>query len=293
MDTPVSSAISGTTLARALMSNTFVLSNDNRASKYRSGLVGLTRSDSMTLPRDSFQGAYNNDRFSVGPDAPALPSNAELIYEPPKKSRSPSEWREKKKQNLSRRSSTGSLSTKALPDTMSVTSNRPNSTLFSPGIEFDINSIMTKSPESDKPPPLPRSPLPPTPKLPYSAGSDSSFAQGSTPDSAQEIMQRFPMDSQLLSPDLNLLSPSASSEGHQSARNLEDVLNYYSLPDSPAPLLAGANYRPAISPISEESASQLSPPTVFRNDKRESQRSTPIGARSPLSGNWRGMSSLA
>ncbi|KAF8902621.1 hypothetical protein CPB84DRAFT_1961567 [Gymnopilus junonius] len=287
MDTPLSSALSGTTLARALMSNTFVLSNDNRASRYRSGLVGLTRSDSMTLPRDSFQGAYNNDRFSVGPDAPALPSNAELIYEPPKKSRSPSEWREKKKQTLSRRSSTGSLSAKAMQDTISVSSNRPNSALFSPGIEFDINSLMTKSPESEKPPPLPRSPLPPTPKLPYSAGADSSYTQGSAPDSVQEVTQRFPLDSQLLSPDLNL-SPSASSEGYQSPRNLEDVLNYYSLPDSPAPLLAGANYRPAVSPISEESSSQLSPPSIFRNDKRESQRSTPVGARSPLSGNWRG-----
>ena len=219
-----------------------------------------------------------------------MPSNAELLYEPPKKTRSPAESRERKKQAFSRRSSTGSLSTKALQDSMSVTSGRPNSALFSPGIEFDINSIMSKSPESEKPPPLPRSPLPPTPKLPYSAGADSNFTQSSGSGSAQEVTQRAPPEPHLLSPYTNLSSPSASFESHQSARNLDDVLNYYSLPDSPAPLLAGANYRPAVSPISEESTSQLSPPSIFRSDKRESQRSTPVGARSPLS--WRGKCSV-
>ncbi|KAF8955059.1 hypothetical protein BDZ97DRAFT_1861760 [Flammula alnicola] len=293
LDTPMSSAISGTTLARALMSNTFVLSSDNRSSRYRSGIVGLTRSDSTTLPRGehNFGAAYNNDRFSIGPDAPPIPSNAEALYEPPKRLRSAAEWREKRNQNLKRRSSTGSVNIKALPETPLAASDRPASTLLSPGVEFDMSSIIqpsTPEPESRKPPSLPRSPLPPTPKLPYLSSEDGhSSKRGSTPDVYQEATQRFPLDSQLISPDLSLLSPSPSSEGPHSAKNLEDVLNYYSLPDSPDIQAAGPNYRPAFSPISEESSSQLSPPTPYRNDKRESQRNMPIGARSPLSGSPR------
>jgi hypothetical protein len=158
-------------------------------------------------------------------------------------------------------------------------------------VEFDITSLLPKSPEPRKTSPLPRSPLPPTPKLAFLPEDDNtnSSKRESGPDEYQEVTQRFPMDSQLLSPDLDMQSPTASSEDLQSAKNLEDVLNYYSLPDSPAPLLMNANYRPAFSPISEESSSQLSPPTPYKNDKRESQRNIPIGARSPLSGTPRGM----
>ncbi|KAF4612871.1 hypothetical protein D9613_011176 [Agrocybe pediades] len=285
IDTPASSAISGTTLARALMSNPFILSDDNRASAYRS-MAGLTRTDSTTLPRGehSFGAAFSDDRFSIGPDAPPIPPNADSVYEPPKKPRTPSAEVNKRKQMLKRRSSTGSVhpSSKSLPDTPSAYSTRPNSLVLSPGMEFDLNSLL-KSPDSQKPPSLPRSPLPPTPKLPYSAAaSQNSFTQESISGSSQEAIQQFP-----LSPDLNQFSPTPSSEGPLSAKNLEDVLNYYSAPDSPEPLITGANYRPAFSPISEESSSQLSPPTPYRNEKRESQRNAPIGARSPLSSNTR------
>ncbi|PPQ92532.1 hypothetical protein CVT25_010365 [Psilocybe cyanescens] len=291
IDTPASSSISGTTLARALMSNSFVLPHDHRMSRYRSSVNGLTRSDSTTLPRaeHSFGAAYNNDRFSIGPDAPPIPSNAEFLYEPPKKARGSAAIKEKSSQNLKRRSSTGSLNTRNLPDTPSTNSNRPNSVLFSPGVEFDMHAILLRTPEDQKPPSLPRSPLPPTPRLPYSAGPDrTSFTQESLSDkSYQEAIQRFPLDSQLMSPDLTQLSPATSSEGPLSAKNYEDVLNYYSLPDSPAPNISGNTYRPAFSPISEESTSQLSPPTPYRSDKRESIRSQPIGARSPLTGSLR------
>jgi len=254
-------------------------------------VVGLTRSDSTTLPRaeHSFGAAYNDDRFSIGPDAPPIPSNASFLYEPPKKPRTAAaELREKRKQNLRRRSSTGSLAARTLPETPTP-STRPSSALLSPGVEFDIASLLPKSPESQKSPPFPRSPLPPTPKLAYLQEDDSSSKRESGPDEYQEATQRFPVDSQLVSPDLDMLSPTVSSEDPHSAKNLEDVLNYYSLPDSPALLLTNGNYRPAFSPISEESSSQLSPPTPYRSDKRESQRNIPIGARSPLSGTPRGM----
>lgn len=51
ISTEPSSAVSGTSLARALFANTFVLSG-NQTSRYRSGVsMNLTRQDSATLPR--------------------------------------------------------------------------------------------------------------------------------------------------------------------------------------------------------------------------------------------------
>lgn len=280
MDTPISSAVSGTTLARALLSNTFSLANDARSSKYRSGAVGLTRSDSTTLPRGDH--IYGSDRFSIGPDAPPIPADAEFLYQPPKKSRLAEEWREKRRQNLKRRSSTGSLHHKALPDTPSATSSRPISALISPSLDIDFNRMFT-SPAPLTPPSLPRSPLPlpPTPKPTISIGEDKN-PDGVPP--LPEGVRRLP-DPHTPSPDMSLLSPSPapSADGNPYSKNVEDVLNYYSIP-SPDPLVTGANYRPAFSPITEETSSQLSPPTPYRNDRRDSQRNTPIGARSPLSG---------
>ncbi|KII91745.1 hypothetical protein PLICRDRAFT_519724 [Plicaturopsis crispa FD-325 SS-3] len=48
MSTDEFSAVSGTTLARALIANSFILSSDPRASRHRSGVM---RQDSATLPR--------------------------------------------------------------------------------------------------------------------------------------------------------------------------------------------------------------------------------------------------
>ncbi|KAJ3515608.1 hypothetical protein NLJ89_g1656 [Agrocybe chaxingu] len=286
LDTPASSAVSGTNFARALLSNAFVLPNDNRFSKFRTSTVGLTRSDSTTLPRGDHAGPSSyHDRFSVGPDAPPIPSNAGFLYEPPKKSRA-GEWREKKRQELKRRSSTGSLHPKILPETPS--SDRPISVLLSPGAEFDLNdlnSLLLKSPALvQTPPPPPRSPLPPTPQ-------PKRIEESKTVELAPIPAARpLPVGPQTPPSDfLNLLSPAPSSDGLPSAKNMEsdDVLNYYSHPDSPEPLMTGG-YRPGVSPISEETSSQLSPPTPYR-DRRESQRSTgtPLGARSPLSGSIR------
>ncbi|CAA7269931.1 unnamed protein product [Cyclocybe aegerita] len=287
LDTPASSAVSGTNFARALLSNAFVLPNDNRLSRFRTSTVGLTRSDSTTLPRGDHAGPSSyHDRFSVGPDAPPVPSNAGFLYEPPKKSRAALEWREKKRQELKRRSSTGSLHPKILPETPSY--DRPISALLSPGAEFDLNdlnSLLLKSPALvQTPPPPPRSPLPPTPQ-PKRVEESKTVELTPTP-----AARPLPIGPQTPSSDfLSLLSPAPSSDGLPSGKNLEsdDVLNYYSHPDSPEPLMTGG-YRPGVSPISEETSSQLSPPTPYR-DRRESQRSTgtPLGARSPLSGSIR------
>ncbi|KAF8809618.1 hypothetical protein BYT27DRAFT_7135848 [Phlegmacium glaucopus] len=286
-DTTAFSALSGTTLARALMSNSFILSTD-RSSRYLSGIgAGLTRSDSTTLPfgeRNPFA-MFDHDRFSIGPDAPPIPLNAEFLYEPPRISRNEER---RSKRSLRRRSSTGSLSPKLSPETPSISSNiRPNSVIISADVDFDPETILPKTPPRVKPS-MPRSPLPHIPTPRQTIDEAMTPDQASTPSlSFQEVTQQLPMHTQL-SPDFNTLSPDSSSEGHTSPRELEGLLlNYYSIPDSPEMSTAGGGFRPIFSPISEELSSQLSPPGPYRVDRRDSQRSQPVGARSPLSGSLR------
>ncbi|EMD36994.1 hypothetical protein CERSUDRAFT_114896 [Gelatoporia subvermispora B] len=90
------SAISGTTLARALVASSFIWSNDPRASRYRSGIV---RQDSATLPRgehplngppssasrrssiatsEFMRSPDGKRRYSLIPPVPPLPSASEL-----------------------------------------------------------------------------------------------------------------------------------------------------------------------------------------------------------------------
>ena len=266
------------------MSNSFILSTE-RSSRHRSGIgAGLTRSDSTTLPRGesgSFAVFYN-DRFAVGPDAPPIPLDAEFLYEPPRKSR-----KEEKctKHNLRRRSSTGSLTQNLfLTETPSISINvRPKSDILNADVEFDLQVLLPTTP----PRVISRLPLPSTPTPRQTIDEAATPDPPSTPASFQEVTQQLPLDARFLSPDSNTLSPTPS-DGRTSPKELEGLLeNYYTLPDSPE-LLAGGVFRPMFSPISEESSSQLSPQSPYRSDRRDSQRSQPVGARSPLSGN-RGM----
>jgi len=270
------------------MSNSFILSAD-RSSRYLSGIgAGLTRSDSATLPfgeRNPFV-MFDNDRFSIGPDAPPIPLNAEFLYEPPRTSR---KEERRTKRNLRRRSSADSLSPKLSPDRPSISSNtRPNSAVINADVDFDLEAILPKTSPRVKPLML-RSPLPRTPTPRQTTDEAMTPDQANSPVSFQEATQQLPVDTRLLSPDSNALSPDPSLEGRASPKELEGLLNYYSTPDSPEMSTTGGAFRPIFSPISEESSSQLSPPGPYRSDRRDSQRSQPVGARSPLSGNLRGI----
>lgn len=81
MDSENMSAISGTTLARALIGNSFILSSSDRGSRYRSGMA---RQDSATLPRSDHllmevALARDSGRDSVVPPVPPLPSGSGVL----------------------------------------------------------------------------------------------------------------------------------------------------------------------------------------------------------------------
>lgn len=81
MDSENMSAISGTTLARALIGNSFILSSSDRGSRYRSGMA---RQDSATLPRGDHllmevALARASGRDSIVPPVPPLPSGSGVL----------------------------------------------------------------------------------------------------------------------------------------------------------------------------------------------------------------------
>lgn len=121
VSSPASSAVSGTTLARALISNTFVLSIDTRDSrKYRSGVSTLTRTDSATLPmgdhpflsslrgKTSGEGLWSSGSEDI-PPVPPMPSEAELLILASKTTSPYSGMYWSKNGDVRRHSSTGSL----------------------------------------------------------------------------------------------------------------------------------------------------------------------------------------
>ena len=245
-----SSAISGTTIARALMSNSFILSTD-RSSLHRSSTgAGLTRTDSATLP--NWEWNSHNDRFSIGSDAPPIPLNAELLYEPPRRSRN--------EEKRSKQSSTASLSPKIPSETPSISNNTRLNSVIANADDFDLEIFPPGS--------LPHTP----PRV--------TIDDAMTSDRAS---QHTRVDSQLLSQDSDTIS--SPSSYNTSPKELEGLLNYYSLPDSPEILIATRGFRPMISPITEESATLSSlPPTPYRSDKRDSQKSHLVSGPSPLRG---------
>lgn len=246
LSTPLSSAVSGTTLARQLIGNGFSLSYDRRISS-KPSFRGLSRADSMTLPSDEYE-----DHFEVDPDAPPIPSNAGTLYVAPKESRGEGSSNNTRVKKLKRRSSTGSIPLSEFDSSSyppSPLPPRPNSDCISP---TDLQGAYSFSP-------LRRSPSPPPPIL----------ERRHVPP-AIDVSPAAPVPA-FVSPEGIAASP-------------EDVLDYYSHenPESVPPIQRG--FRPVFTPITEESLSQLSPPAPFAKDgRRDSQRHQPLGARSPAS----------
>ncbi|KAH8829164.1 hypothetical protein DL96DRAFT_1033474 [Flagelloscypha sp. PMI_526] len=293
-----SSAVSGTTLARALIGNSFALSSDNR-SRYRSGTSVLTRQDSATLPNSDFY-MFNSPYGRDSPNDVPLPSNAESVYSPPKIVRngpgSPDTPDSAHPYSAKKRLSTGSIrldteipdgensglsvkrsnSTSRVKLSASTTGTRvpdipevptPHSaTTFGPQVD-ELTGRPSREGDSTpdllngypSPPPVPITPerereLPPTPRTPSSPAAAS-----------------------LLSPPVTSPLP---SEPPSSARSFGEVLdNYYLDDDQDSPALPmqtellsppqgqaplphpeiNGSYRPMLSPLKEETASQLSP----------------------------------
>ena len=270
LDEPSASAVSGRTLARALIGNSFALSNDRRTSRYRSGTSILTRSDSATLPfgeHPFYNFTRENDTFSPGsrggsiiPPVPPLPE----LYTSPTRSA-----------GSRNRTPDGRLDTKTIesvmtpppgeedladPEPISISFKRSRVSKIS---EANSSELSTPSKSADGssqnliPPPLNLEP--------------------ETPASRPT--------SQLASPQDSLNAPSSTT---RSSGSLENVLDYYQLESSPGlvvppppPLPPGA-FQPIFTPITEESSSQLSPPAPYKGN--DSPRKVVLGvSSSPIS----------
>jgi hypothetical protein len=234
-----SSAISGTTLARALIANSFILSNDNHGrARYKSG-GNLARQDSATLPGASDNGLlispyWRDRRISGGeivhspdsgvesgiPPVPPIPANLSsamshvrhLSTEVPRKP--PSRSQSLRIDRLSHRASKKSEPQSSLPGVIAGPSGNPT-------------PAPTQIPASGgKPrPPLP---LPPSnqPTLSRDNSSDRSSSNPSTPprdpppDLNATSSEPAPVNVRRSQPppSLTLPPPSASINGEDSSR---------------------------------------------------------------------------
>lgn len=294
-----SSAVSGQTLARALLGNSFVLSSDARSSRYRSGFGGLVRSDSATLPRGDHPLMNSphwrdralsgtSDTFAADPDVPPVPSNADKVYVPPQTPRH-SGAEPKRKSNVRRHSSAGSLPSPVSEGDSNDSRSRSNSigefTREMEKIGKDIQALRRISRISEAPSTTPTTPANPeiplhTPSEPSPVEVPSTQEEPSPPPS--EPPNHSPTTSNSRSPGVS--STTTTSSVISSTKELENVLDYYSSSDGPERAFA-----PAFSPIIEESSSQLSSPASRRLSHRTTLTSRTM---SPLSGTTNGESIL-
>ena len=238
--TDESSAISGTTLARALIANSFILSNDNPGrNRYRSGNT-LPRQDSATLPGANDAGLlispyWRDRRISGGevvhspesgidsrvPPVPPLPPSLSsalsqtrhLSTEVPRKA--PSRSQSLRVNRSSNRASKMSEPPLPLP---SVTA----------GPSDDLVPTLTQTPASDgasKPPlpqPQPNQPTPSHDNLPNHSLDNpstpppkSSLDPTATPSDPESVSVRHSQ----LSPSLSLPSPPTVTSGESGSRH--------------------------------------------------------------------------
>ncbi|KAM6501283.1 hypothetical protein JOM56_004297 [Amanita muscaria] len=304
ISTPESSAVSGTTLARQLINNTFVLSIDTRDSRrYRSGTSTLTRSDSATLPAGDYP--FFSPRNGDVPPVPPMPSDAELVILASKASTPHSLLYRRKTGEFKRRSSTGSLNLSPSSQSGPVAySDIPVTAVIDTESVKKFRRISRISEATTTS--LPGTPARATNDMESEAeNKDDEAAIASSPDvlsgheneqdvdsqEEQKKEQRAepppPLQGSIIQGSLKPLpqlplSPTTTSENaEQTASPREfDIDSYYSAftPDS-----LPRGFRPAFSPITEvsEPTGSMSPATAATLQRRYSQRSSVAGQFSP------------
>ncbi|EKM78473.1 hypothetical protein AGABI1DRAFT_92761 [Agaricus bisporus var. burnettii JB137-S8] len=230
-----SSAVSGQTIARALLGNSFILSSDSRSSRYRSGFGGLARADSATLPRGdhpSMNPPYwkdqpmsgLSDNFAVGSDAPPIPANADKVYVPPRAPRA-SSLELKKNHNLRRHSSTSSLVSSK--DGSGDSKSRPSSfSDFSREVERVDTQALRRISRISEAPSTPSTnaintestpPLPSSEQLPVESSAPQAEISTTLPPESSSHSQPFPRND----------NPPAVSTTSNNDPNELDVEEYY------------------------------------------------------------------
>ncbi|KAK0469123.1 uncharacterized protein EV420DRAFT_9410 [Desarmillaria tabescens] len=289
-----SSAVSGSTLARALMANSFVLSSDTRLSRHRSGASSLVRTDSATLPRGehpflnspviqdrtlSWGSQFSSSLSPASSEAvPPIPFNAELVYSPPKNPR----LETNKSMDAPKRASIGGIT--RLSDDMDT----------SPSISPPCSNNMTPAALSDHHYSEPLEKINETSPVDSREfrenDANSPHASCGELASAVDVVEGVPEDipshpsnaanatSPIESNSDHDPSPSCSSVQHLvtpstdasviSGKDLGDVLDYYEHSPPNDPAAESNEYRLPFSPIPEELSSQLSPPSPFKQDAR-------------------------
>ncbi|KAK0194424.1 hypothetical protein F5146DRAFT_436361 [Armillaria mellea] len=274
------SAISGSTLARALMANSFVLSSDTRLSRHRSGASSLVRTDSATLPRGEhpfLNSPVIRDRTlswgsqfssSLSPASsevvPPIPFNAELVYSPPKNAR----LETNKPIDAPKRASTGSI--------MGLSSDvNPNPSYYPPGRISTTSAALSDHHYSE---PLEKiHEISPAGSKEFH-GNDVNSQEASAADVVGDASEDDPSlpasnaanSTPSINPDPDQQHPVTPSTGVSitSGKDIGDVLDYYQQSSSNEPTVESNEFRLPFSPITEELSSQLSPPSPFKQDAR-------------------------
>lgn len=294
-DSPLSvaTAASGTTLARALLANSYTLSNDADASAflYRGGLSATgTRQDSATLPRGEYSflnSPYWRDKRISGGDIIMTPVSGRNSAVPPmpsasgvrvKRSRSArssgvtSEMKEKGRRqsgvDLKRRASGSSLHTSRMSG---VEPKPPRSPRLSSAADSEhppsrrITRIMEMS-----------SPTPSTPGAPH-RGVDKSLNKGITPPSASSSLTK-PGSGKATSSEYDTPSSSNPQSSIPQGSSLPDspmspdfglsiekVLDGYMLQSSP-------RSGPSTPQLAPESSASITPPAPYRSTPKRASK---------------------
>ncbi|KAK0498784.1 hypothetical protein EDD18DRAFT_50647 [Armillaria luteobubalina] len=252
------SAVSGSTLARALMANSFVLSSDSRLSRHRSGASSIVRTDSATLPR----GEHPFLNSPVIRDRTL--SWGKLVYSPPKNSR----LETNKSVDAPKRASTGSI--------MGLSSDvDPNPSTCPPGSNSTTSAALSDHHYSE---PLEKiNEISPASSKEFHR-NDVNSQEASAVDAVGDASEDIPSpptsnaanSTPSINPDPDQQHPVTPSTGASitSGKDIGDVLDYYQHSPANGPAVESHEFRLPFSPITEELSSQLSPPSPFKQDAR-------------------------